>query len=144
MRKYNYFTTEFAIIIHDLIVEISGGYGGINDRGLIESVVGFIQNNNYYPKFHIKLSHLIFSVALNHPFNDGNKRSAVALGAYFLIINGYENLVGKYILEMENIVLWVVEKKVSKSLLTKLMKSLTQTGDFSEDLKIELLKIVSR
>ena len=37
-----------------------------------------------------------------------------------------------------------VEKKVSKSLLTKLMKSLTQTGDFSEDLKIELLKIVSR
>jgi death-on-curing protein len=140
VRKYNYFTTEFAVVVHDMIIDISGGYGGIKELGLIESVVGFVQNNNYYPKFHFKLSHLVFSVAMNHAFNDANKRSAVALGAYFLQINGYENLVGKFIIEMENIVVWVVEKKVSKVMLTKIMKSLLKTGEISEKLKIEILE----
>lgn len=139
MKKYNYFTTEFAIIVHDIIIDISGGYRGIKDYGLIASVVGFIQNNNYYPKFHIKLSHLVYSVAMNHAFSDGNKRTAVALGAYFLQINGLENLVGKFIIEMENIIVWVVEKKISKIMLTKIMKSLLTTGDISEKLKLEIL-----
>lgn len=139
MKKYNYFTTEFAIIVHDIIINVSGGYGGVKDPGLIASVVGFIQNNNYYPKFHIKLSHLVYSVAMNHAFNDGNKRTAIALGAYFLQINGLENLVGKFIIEMENIVVWVVEKKISKPMLNRIMKSLLKTGDISENLKLEII-----
>jgi len=139
MRRYNYFTTEFAIVVHDTIIRVSGGFGGIKDLGLIESVVGFIQNNNYYPKFHIKLAHLVYSIAMNHAFNDGNKRSAVALGAYFLQINGFENLVGKFIIEMENIVVWVVEKKISKIMLMKIMKSLIDNGDISESLKLEII-----
>lgn len=144
MKRYNYFTTEFAIVVHDMIIDISGGYRGIKDLGLIESVVGFIQNNNYYPKFQLKLSHLVYSVAMNHAFNDGNKRSAVALGAYFLQINGYEKLVGKFIIEMESIIVWVVEKKISKIMLTKIIKSLISTGDISEKLKIEILKNIKQ
>ena len=142
MKKYNYFTTEFALVVHDLIIKISGGYPGVKDIGLVESVVGFIKNDKYYPKFHIKLGHLVYSVAMNHAFNDGNKRSAIALGAYFLQINGLDNLVGKFILEMENIVIWVVERKISKIMLIKIMKSLVKNGEISDALKMEIIERV--
>lgn len=140
MKKYNYFTRDFAIEVHDVIIKISGGLGGVKDIGLIESVVGFIQNDNYYPKLHKKLTHLVYSIAMNHAFNDGNKRSAIALGAYFLQINGFDNLVGKFFLEMENIILWTVEKKISKELLEEIIKSFIKTGEISEVVKLKIIK----
>lgn len=143
MKKYNYFTTEYAIEVHDNIIKISGGLGGVKEIGLLESVVGFIQNNNYYPKFHIKLAHLVYSIAMNHSFNDGNKRSAIALGAYLLRLNGYDNLESKFIIEMESIVIWVVEKKISKEMLIKIMRSLIKHNDISEELKIEILNKIN-
>lgn len=139
MKKYNYFTTKYAIEKHDEIIRISGGLGGIKEINLLESVVGFIQNDNYYSKIHTKLSHLVYSIAMNHAFNDGNKRSAVALGAYFLQINSYENLVGKFIVEMEYVVIWIVEKKISKYMLTKIINSLITHGEITENVKISIL-----
>ncbi len=144
MKRYNYFTIKYAIEKHDEIIKISGGLGGIKEINLLESVIGFVQNNNYYPRLHIKLSHLVYSVAMNHAFNDGNKRSAVALGAYFLQINNYENLVGKFIIEMEYIVIWVVEKKISKYMLTKIMKSLITHGEITENVKISILNKLNK
>ena len=71
----NYFTSDYAIKIHDKIVEISGGRAGIKDYGNIDSPLTHIQNEDYYPTFEDKLIHLIFSFNKFHAFNDGNKRT---------------------------------------------------------------------
>lgn len=55
-----YFTTEYAIKTHDKIIEISGGAGGINDLGNLESPLEHIQNDDYYPELEDKITHLVF------------------------------------------------------------------------------------
>lgn len=134
-----YFDVNHALAVHDWIIEQSGGMAGVKDQGQLESVLTHIQNDDYYPAFPEKLSHLVFGINKFHAFNDGNKRSSLVLGAYFLTINGYEYCVEPYMLLMENIVVAVAENKVNKDLLCRLLISILEEGDFSEALKLELL-----
>lgn len=137
-----YFDIKHAVEVHDWIIENSGGLAGSKDLGALESVLDHIQNDMYYPTFEEKLTHLIFAVNKFHAFNDGNKRSSLSLGAYFLELNGYDYCVQKFVLEMENIVVWLAENKILKELLLKLVASLIMDDEYSEDLKLELLEAV--
>ena len=137
-EKIFYFDVHYAVELHDWIIKNSGGQAGVLNLGLLESPLQHIQNDCYYPVFHEKLTHLVFSVNKAHAFSDGNKRSSIALGAYFLKINGYEFMVDKFAIEMENISVWVAEGKVSKDLLCDLIKSLIFEDDYSETLKLRL------
>ena len=83
-----YFDYLQAIKEHNNIIEQSGGLSGAKDIGKLDSVLQFIQNDYYYPTFEEKITHLVYGIAFNHPFLDGNKRSSIALGALFLKING--------------------------------------------------------
>ena len=116
MANIVYFPVKYAIAQHDKIVDLTGGLSGIKDAPQLESSLLFIQDDTYYPDFLDKLTHLVYSVAMNHCFNDANKRSSIVLGAYFLEINNKENLVPVFILEMENIVLWVANHFLDKPL----------------------------
>lgn len=137
-----YFDLKHAIEEHDKIIAISGGTLGIHNLGLLESVIEHVQNDNYYPDFCDKLTHIVFSIAMNHAFADGNKRSSIVLGGFFLELNGYESLVGKFIIEMENIVLWVAQKKIDKDFLYEIMTSLLEKGDFTEEIKLTILTLL--
>lgn len=134
-----YFDLKHAIQTHDKIIEISGGSLGIHDVRLLESVIQHVKNDNYYPSLPDKLTHIVYSVAMNHAFSDGNKRSAIGLGGFFLEINGYGRRVGTFIIEMENIVLWVAQKKISKDLLFEIIESLLERGELAEEIKLKLL-----
>jgi len=79
VETYVYFDIEHAIRTHRFIIENSGGIPGIIETGKIESVLEHIQNDLYYPEFEDKLTHLVFSVNKFHAFNDGNKRTSIAL-----------------------------------------------------------------
>lgn len=70
-----YLNIKQAKILHDSIIEISGGLAGYNQNqiGYLESILAQIQNDSYYPKFIDKLTHLIYFTAKFHPFLDGNK-----------------------------------------------------------------------
>ncbi len=136
--KFFYFDIHYAIERHDWIIENSGGFPGANKLSLLESALEHIQNDLYYPDIHHKLTHLAFAVNKFHAFNDGNKRSSIVLGAYFLELNGYGFLVAKFVLEMENIAVWLAEGKISKELLGELIESLIFEADFSEELKLKL------
>jgi len=138
-----YFNEDFAVDIHDKIIQISGGREGIHDISLLKSVLDFIQDDLYYPSFEIKLTHLIFSVNKNHAFNDGNKRSSIALGAYFMSVNGYEYAETKFIYEMENIAVSVADNLISKDLLLKIISSLLFEVEYSEELKLEIIEALS-
>jgi death-on-curing protein len=142
--SYLYFDIKHAIEVHDWIIENSGGLSGVKNIGSLESVLEHIQNDLYYPAFEEKLTHLVFAINKFHAFNDGNKRSSLTLGAYFLELNGYDYCVEKFFLGMENIVVWVAENKISKELLFKLITSLVMDDEYSEELKLELLEAVSR
>jgi len=107
----NYFTSEYAIKIHDKIIEISGGLNGVKTFDYIDSPLAHIQNDDYYSTLEEKLTHLIFSFNKFDAFNDGNKRTSIAVGAFLLEINGLENFVDKFIIEMENITVALADEK---------------------------------
>lgn len=133
-----YFDIQYAVRLHDWIIANSGGASGSINLGQLESVLEHIQNDFYYPDIDQKLTHLVFAVNKFHTFADGNKRSSIALGAYFLELNGYSFIIGKFVLEMENIAVWLAEGKISKELLGELIKSLIFEEEFSEGLKLKL------
>lgn len=56
-----YLTLEQAVEVHCKTVEVSGGGAlGHLDLGKLESVLQHIQNDDYYPDFEDKLTHLFF------------------------------------------------------------------------------------
>ena len=138
-----YFTTEYAIKTHDKIIEISGGASGVKDLGNLESPLEHIQNDDYYPDFEHKITHLVFSINKNHAFTDGNKRSSIALGAFFLELNGLETMVSKFIIEMENIAVYVADNKIDKDLLFEIITSIIYEYDYSEELKLKIIDCLS-
>lgn len=138
-----YLNAAHAIEEHDWIIKVSGGMPGINNLANLQSPLTHIQNDVYYPNLIAKLTHLVFSINKNHAFNDGNKRSSILLGAYFLQLNGYDFAVEKFVHEMENIAVYVASNTVSKDLLTDLIHSIVYEEDFSEELKLKLITAVT-
>jgi death-on-curing protein len=130
-----------ALHIHDKILELSGGRPGIKSQGELESVLYHISNDDYYPEFEDKLTHLVFAVNKGHCFNDGNKRTSIGLGAFFLLANGLDAITDKFIIEMENIAVAVADNIIDKELLREIIISLLSEQDYNEALK---LKIIAR
>lgn len=140
--SFNYFTKEYAIKTHDFLIKESGGVFAIKDIGLLESVLEHIQNDMYYPDFEEKLTHMVFSINKNHAFIDGNKRSSIALGAYFLEINDMGFCAVRFIVEMENIAVHVADNKIDKGLLEDIIYSLVNEDVFSEELKVRIFDAI--
>lgn len=136
--QFFYFDIHYVLKEHDWIIEKSGGLPGVNNLGLLESALQNVQNDLYYPELHHKLTHLVFAVNKFHAFIDGNKRSSIVLGAYLLELNGYDFVIEKFVLEMENIAVWLAEGKIDKELLGELIESIIFEEDYSESLKLKL------
>jgi len=132
------------IEIHRKTVEISGGgTDGIIDTGSLEAAIDFIQNDDYYPTFIDKLTHLVYVANKSHCFQDGNKRIAISLGMKFLLDNGYLFAAQRFIYKMEIVSLHLAAGRIDKDFLRKLIDSMVHEEDYSESLKIELLERIS-
>lgn len=71
-----YLTLEQAVEIHRKTVEISGGGAlGHLELGKLDSVLENIRNDDYYPSFEDKLTHLFFCACKFHCFQDGKELS---------------------------------------------------------------------
>lgn len=140
--RFFYFDVAHAVKVHDWIIENSGGLAGTKDIGQLESPLTHIQNDCYYPEIEDKLTHLVFSINKNHAFTDGNKRSSLALGAYFLELNGFDYVVKRFVKEMENIAVWVADNVINKELLHQIICSVLYEEDYSEQLKLAILDAV--
>ncbi len=138
-----YFDTPHAIREHDFIIEQSGGRWGVINIGLIDSVLEHIQNDFYYPELEDKVCHLCYSINKNHAFNDGNKRTSIVLGAYFLQINGFEHKVSYFIREMENITVYVADNRIDKALLHEIISAILYTWDYEESLKLKIVNALA-
>ena len=144
MTGINYITLDQAIDIHAKTVEYSGGGTlGHFDLGRLDSVLQNIQNDDYYPTFVDKLSHLFFCTCEFHCFQDGNKRLAITLSAYFLLLNGYMGVAKNFFEITENISYQVAAGKIDRDLLHKVMESIMDgTYEYNEELKLEIYNAI--
>lgn len=138
-----YIDLEHAIETHNITVDVSGGgdKGAIN-LGQMESVLENIQNDDWYPTFEDKLTHLFFCACNFHCFVDGNKRVAISLGAEFLLLNGYVFITGKFIRYMENISYHVAAGNIDKDLLSRIVLALLEGNEEDESLKLEIYNAI--
>ena len=83
----DYVTTVEALAIHADQIERYGGLAGVRDQGLLEAAL-FRPQTGYYPNLIEEAAALWESLSQNHPFVDGNKRTAFAITYTFLAING--------------------------------------------------------
>lgn len=142
--ELNYFTTEYIIKTHKKIIEISGGIPDVKNFGYIDSPIHHIQNDDYYPTFEEKLTHLVFSFNKNHGFHDGNKRTSIAVGLFFLIVNGLDVFANKFVIEMENIAVTVAENIIDRELLFEIIYSIINEEDYNENLKVKIYNALSQ
>ena len=138
-----YMTIENAIGIHRKTVEVSGG-GTLEcmDSGRLESVLEHIKNDDYYPTFEEKLTHLFFCTCKFHCFADGNKRIAISLPAQFLLLNGYLYVMNSFFTKMENISYHVAAGKISKDLLHEVICAILTSCDDNEELKLKIIDAI--
>lgn len=89
-----YLAAEQVLRIHQRQVERFGGSGGVRDPGALEAAVSRPQatfgGDDLYPDPAAKAAALLESLVSNHPFVDGNKRTAAMSAELFLLFNGYE------------------------------------------------------
>ncbi len=139
-----YLTLEQAIDIHVKTVEVSGGGAlGHLELGKLDSVLQNIQNDDYYPTFEEKLTHLFFSACKFHCFQDGNKRIAITLSAQMLLFNGYMYCVSSFLREMENISYHVAAGNIDKELLLEIITAHLMEEEDDESLKLKILNAIS-
>ena len=81
-----YLTQEEVIFIHGILIHQFGGSPGIRDEGALEAALHRPQSG-YYPDVISEAAALFESLAINHPFIDGNKRIAFAVMDTFLRLN---------------------------------------------------------
>ena len=84
---------EAVFQLHEGLLQEFGGASGVRDPGLLDSALAQSQATFGGELLHSTLweqaSAYLFHLAMNHPFLDGNKRTAYAVMDSFLRINGY-------------------------------------------------------
>jgi len=83
-----------AVIAHDAELAAHGGAEGVRDPGLLESALARAKNIWNYadprPSLHRLAAAYAFGVSANHPFADGNERTALVVSFAFCEVSGLE------------------------------------------------------
>ena len=118
-------TKEQVLMLHDQLIEATGGSKGIRDEGMLESALmnpyqsfGGIE---LYPSIQAKAAQLCFGIVKDQPMIDGNKRLGTHVMLVLLALNGYELsysqkelsdtilLLAAGKLQSEDILQWIIE-----------------------------------
>jgi death on curing protein len=92
VNEHRWLSAELAVAIHDEQLTEHGGGMGLRDEGALLSALARARNIAAYgePDVAALAAAYAFGVARNHPFIDGNKRTAWVLARLFLSMNGFE------------------------------------------------------
>jgi len=85
----DFLTVADVLAIHTALMQRYDGALGVRDPGALESAL-FRPQTGYYPDIVAEAAALMESLAINHPFVDGNKRIAFAATDVFFRINGWQ------------------------------------------------------
>jgi death-on-curing protein len=91
MQEPNWVLDETVLAIHNRQIAEHGGLSGVRDAGALASALGRPKNKFAYaePDIFDLAAAYGFGIATNHPFADGNKRTAYVVSVLFLALNGY-------------------------------------------------------
>lgn len=82
-----------ALAFHAQLIVLFGGSDGVRDRGLLDSALARSKNLFAYAENPVSMAELAAAYAVgissNHPFVDGNKRTAMQVAFVFLEFNGF-------------------------------------------------------
>jgi death on curing protein len=113
--------------LHRSVLERTGGAFGIRDIGLLESAIAqprmSFGDQELYPEAVEKAVALGFSIIMNHPFVDGNKRTGHAAIETFLVLNGLE--ISAPVNEQESTVLAVASGSLGREALVEWLRQHT-------------------
>jgi death-on-curing protein len=119
-----YLTSAEVLELHQSVLERWGGAGGIRDINALESALAQPRQSfgdaDLYPDLSSKAAALCFSLVLNHPFIDGNKRIGHAAMEVFLLVNGHE--LRAPVDEQERLVLDLAAGQLSRDAFLKWVK----------------------
>lgn len=125
MRELFFISTSLALKIHQQQIERFGGINGVRDRQLLESALGAAQQTwNYTQCVYESAAQCCYSITHNHPFLDGNKRTATACMLVFLVKNNIQPTISNHLL-YDSIIL-VTTNKISRTELADLLKQHSQ------------------
>lgn len=125
--KIEFLTLAEAVEIHKNQVELYGGDHGIRDFNLLNSAIHIPQSTFDGSFLHDDLFGMaaayIFHICQNHPFIDGNKRTALVCALVFLDFNGIEidDPAGR----LYKMVMKTAEGKMSKKEISEILKNLS-------------------
>ncbi len=90
MKEPEWLLRSAVELAHDSQIAKYGGSTGLRDEGLLESALARPRNLHAYGEEDLcaLAAAYAFGIARNHPFVDGNKRTAFAAAALFLVLNG--------------------------------------------------------
>jgi death-on-curing protein len=113
METISYLLIEEALELHAVVLGLTRGVLGVRDigalSGSLERPKTTLGGKEMFPRIFEKAAAYIESVARNHPFLDGNKRTAYLIGAAFLHKNGYDLAPNQG--EIEAFMVWMVTEK---------------------------------
>lgn len=127
MNKIKFVTLSQAKAIHEQQLSLFGGATGIIDEGKLESALYRPANIvNYNPDTNMceLAAALGYGIAINHPFLDGNKRTAFIVMAVFLEINRIRLIASE--IDVVNIMLGIASGTVSEEMLCSWLKENTE------------------
>ena len=121
-------TIEIVREIHDEAVKIFGGPHEIRDEALLASAVfapqsSFGGKSPYLDLIEVAAAYL-FYLGRNHPFLDGNKRTAMAAAVVFLRLNGFDPAADGD--DWERLVLDVASGKIDREQTTRRLRKLVR------------------
>lgn len=92
MREPVWIDERDALALHDRLLALDGGAAGVGNVGLLQSALARPQQLQAYgdapDTIDMAVAYTV-GIVRNHPFLDGNKRTAFVVGVLFLEINGY-------------------------------------------------------
>jgi death on curing protein len=116
-----YLSLGEALLLHARVLERSGGATGLRDLGALQSALAqptmTFDDRDLYPTLEAKAAALAYSLVMNHPFVDGNKRIGHAAMEVFLVLNGVE--VDASVDEQESVFLRLAGGQISREQLVE-------------------------
>ena len=86
------FSKEKVLLLHQLLIEATGGSDGVRDTGLLDSALeaayATFDGKELFPSKEEKAARLGVGLISNHAFVDGNKRIGIYIMLTFLEVNG--------------------------------------------------------
>jgi death-on-curing protein len=120
-----YLTLSEVLVLHRQVIADSGGAAGVRDVNALDSAVGQPQmsfgGQELYPTLADKAAALAFSIVMNHPFVDGNKRVGHAAMETFLVLNGHE--LNATVDEQEQVILQLAAGSLARPDFTEFVRT---------------------